>query len=150
MATERVVIDASAGVRASLTAGWQALGNVHLVAPTLFWSEVASGIRQLEYRREISADEAVGAVTQLLAANVEPYPSRELARDAQELARRLGWAKTYDAEFVALARRLDVRLLTVDQRLAATAARLVEIFPSSDGRGASAATAASRSRMSWR
>jgi predicted nucleic acid-binding protein len=94
----------------------------------LFWSEVASGIRQLEYRREVSAVEATDALTQLLDAKIEPYPSRDVARDAQKLARQLGWAKTYDAEFVTLARRLGVRLLTVDVHLAATAARFVEIY----------------------
>ena len=132
MATERVVVDASAGVQASLAAGWSALDTWHLVAPTLFWSEVASGIRQLEYRREISATEAADALTQLLDAKVEPYPSRDLAHDAQRLARQLGWAKTYDAEFVTLAKRLGAPLLTVDARLAGAAARLVDIFPGAD------------------
>jgi predicted nucleic acid-binding protein len=132
LATDKVVVDASAGVQASLTAGWGALDGWQLVAPTLFWSEVASGIRQLEYRREISAAEASDAISQLLDANIEAYPSRHLARDARHLARQLGWAKTYDAEFVALARRLGVGLLTVDARLAATARHLVDIYPPSD------------------
>jgi predicted nucleic acid-binding protein len=35
-----------------------------------------------------------------------------------------GWAKTYDAEYVALAKLLDCRLLTVDGRLRRGADRL--------------------------
>lgn len=39
-----------------------------------------------------------------------------------------GWAKTYDAEYVALAHLLGSRLLTLDARLRRTASRLVEIL----------------------
>ena len=127
MATERIVIDASAGVRASLTNGWPALRNWRLVAPTLFWSEAASGIRQMEFRRDISAQEADGALQSLIDAEVEPFPSRDLVNEAHSLAMQLGWAKTYDAEFIVLARRLNARFLTVDARLATTAARFVDL-----------------------
>ena len=127
MATERAVIDASAGVQASLTDGWRALSNLTLVTPTLFWSEASAGIRQLEFRAEISASEANAALLRLVDAPVEAIASRGLVRDASKLAKELGWAKTYDAEFVALAQRLDVPLLTVDARLAATAKRFVRL-----------------------
>ena len=41
----------------------------------------------------------------------------ELQRTATAIAVRLGWAKTYDAEYLALAQLLDIRLVTVDARL---------------------------------
>lgn len=128
MATDHVVIDASAAVRASLSNGWKALHRWTLAAPTLLWSESAAGIAQLEFRREITVAEATAALGRLLAAEVESYDSRDLILEAHDLARQLGWAKTYDAEFVVLARRLGTKLLTVDARLAATAARFVPVI----------------------
>ncbi len=56
-------------------------------------------------------------------------PAAALADDAYSLAVRLGWARTYDAEYLALAVRLECPLLTVDARLARTAEQLVQIAP---------------------
>jgi len=50
-----------------------------------------------------------------------------LAEEAWRVADELGWAKTYDAEYLALARLLRCRLLTLDGRLRRRAASLVEI-----------------------
>ena len=41
---------------------------------------------------------------------------------------QLGWAKTYDAEYVALAQILDVPLLTVDGRLARGVEHLIKVI----------------------
>ena len=46
---------------------------------------------------------------------------------AWTLAAQLGWAKTYDAEYLALAQAHDVALLTIDERLQRGAAGLVVI-----------------------
>ena len=86
-------------------------------------------MRQLEYRRDISRREAAAALSLLLAAPVETVPSRELITPAFDLAVQLGWAKTYDAEYVALARQLGAPLLTIDAALAATARRFVAVVP---------------------
>jgi predicted nucleic acid-binding protein len=40
-----------------------------------------------------------------------------LSDEAWQLADELGWAKTYDAEYVALAKILGCRLVTLDMRL---------------------------------
>jgi len=47
-----------------------------------------------------------------------------LILEAGRIADELGWAKTYDAEFVALAALLDCQLVTLDLRLRRGAAAL--------------------------
>ena len=41
----------------------------------------------------------------------------DLTSTAWQIADEFGWAKTYDAEYVALAKILDCRLVTLDARL---------------------------------
>lgn len=48
------------------------------------------------------------------------------------MAEELGWAKTYDAEYVALARLNNCRLLTLDARLKRAAGHLVDIVAPSE------------------
>lgn len=57
---------------------------------------------------------------------------RRLHERAWTLADELGWAKTYDAEYVALAQILDIPLLTVDGRLARGVAHLVPVVGPAD------------------
>jgi predicted nucleic acid-binding protein len=128
-----VVIDGNAAVNAAIVvgafAGWS---HVHLCAPTLIWSEAASGISQMHWRREITDAQASAAIERLLDAPLELFPSRDLVTEAAALAHQLGWAKTYDAEYVVLARRLGAPLMTVDARLGASASRHVEVVSPAD------------------
>jgi predicted nucleic acid-binding protein len=46
-----------------------------------------------------------------------------LIKAAWRVADELGWAKTYDAQYVALAQMLDCRLVSIDERLLRGVAR---------------------------
>lgn len=47
---------------------------------------------------------------------------------AWRLAEDLGWAKTYDAEYVALAQLVDSPLVSIDERLRRGAGHVVRIL----------------------
>ena len=53
---------------------------------------------------------------------------RVLQREATAVARVLGRAKTYDAEYVAVARLINAPLVTIDARFARRAGGLVRIL----------------------
>jgi predicted nucleic acid-binding protein len=123
-----LVIDASALVQACLAAGGVRLfQNDDLVAPPLLWSETASVLHELRWRREISDDLTSKAFAAFLDAPVRRRAPTQLYREAWRIADDLGLARTYDAEYVALARILGCRLFTVDDRLRRGAGRVVEI-----------------------
>jgi predicted nucleic acid-binding protein len=55
-----------------------------------------------------------------------------LTAEARRIADQLGWAKTHDAEYLALARLLKCRLLTTDAKLKVAASRLLNVIGPAD------------------
>ncbi len=93
-------------------------------APALMWSEASSALHEAVWRGRLDAEEADRARTRLREADVALHEHPDLADEAWQIADDLGWAKTYDAEYVALASLLGCRLVTVDARLRRGADRL--------------------------
>ena len=123
------MLDASVAVDFSLAEeGFSSLRSQRLVAPRLLWSEVPSAIHELRWRGIVSNLLADQALDQFLAAAIAERRPAALPRLAWRVAEELGWAKTYDAEYVALARLLGCRLLTADMRLRRGAARAVTVI----------------------
>ena len=104
--------------------GFDSLGSSPLVAPHLMWSEARSALHELKWRGEIAASQAESMRLRLEGCPVEPTIHPQLGPEAWRVADELGWAKVYDAEYVALARLLGCRLVTVDSRLRRGADRL--------------------------
>lgn len=109
-------------------AGLKALGREELVAPHLMWSEASSVLHELRRRKEISGELASIALERLTAADISPRRPKGLTEEAWRFADRLGWAKTYDAEYLALARLLKCRLLTTDAKLKSDGSGLVSVI----------------------
>lgn len=123
-----VVVDANVVVQLVIAGGdLGPLGAHELLAPPLLRAEALSSISELTYRGEIPADAAGAAVVRLAAVGVRLDRPDDLDRRAWEVARSLGWAKTYDAEYIALALIHGVPLLTLDARLRRGAGHLVSM-----------------------
>ncbi len=123
-----LVIDASAALYLlGSQRGVEPFANFDLVSPALLWSEVTSVLNEMRWRRELSPALAQTVFDRLLASPIDRRADDNLYRDAREVARTLGWARTYDAEYVALARTLDVDLMSRDERLRRGAARLITV-----------------------
>jgi predicted nucleic acid-binding protein len=126
--TERVlVLDASLIVEWCVARGERDLLELlsdELCSPPLMWSEASSALHERAWRRELDTEEADQARSRLARASVKSRSHPRLADEAWRIADELGWAKTYDAEYLALASLLKCRLVTVDGRLRRGADRL--------------------------
>jgi len=126
--TESVlVVDASVVVQWCVAAGRKELAQLladELCAPPLMWSEAHSALHERVWRRELDAEQAGQARSHLARVGVKSRIHPRLSDEAWRIADELGWAKTYDAEYVALASLLGCRLVTVDGRLRRGADRL--------------------------
>jgi predicted nucleic acid-binding protein len=128
-----VVVDAAVVVTACLAkAGFEPLAKEQLVAPYLMWSEASSVLHELKWRKEISTQLAEIALERLATADVSGRRPKGLTAEAWRIADQLGWAKTYDAEYLALARLLRCRLVTTDAKLKAAASRLLNVIGPAD------------------
>ena len=119
-----LVVDASVAVRVAAGSSSWTLTSDELIAPSLLWSEVSSAIHAAWWRREIDADRAQVLRTRFAALTIRRVQPRRLLDVAWDLADQLGLAKTYDAEFLALARLEGCRVVTADRRLLALGRRL--------------------------
>ena len=128
-----LVVDANVVVQAALeSAGLGRIAAYELIAPPIMPSEAVSTLHEMRFRREISAELARIALDRLAGFAYEVRRPPELAPVAWRIADSLGWAKTYDAEYVALAQLVECRLVTLDARLARGAGRLVEVVGPAD------------------
>jgi indolepyruvate ferredoxin oxidoreductase alpha subunit len=113
----RYVIDAGVAIR--IAAGEVAVAAEHeLLAPTLLRSQVLSTLHETVARGELSEAEALKRLAQLHRLSIRLLGDGVLRRRAWDLATKLGWASTYDAEYVALTQLQADAFVTQDEELA--------------------------------
>ena len=119
------VVDCDTLVR--IAAGETEVAADHrLVAPTLVRSQALSALYQAARRGEISAAEGIERVTRINSLKVRFLGDKVLQRNAWRVADQLGWATTYDAEFVALTQLQADVFVTSNDDLARAVSGLVE------------------------
>jgi predicted nucleic acid-binding protein len=120
-----LVVDASLAVAECLAGSdFEPYTADELVAPPLLWPETRSALHAMAWRGAAAPDDARAAARRLDAAPIGERRPEGLGRQTWQFADELGWAKTYDAEYLALASLLDCRLVTLDRRLRGRTAHL--------------------------
>jgi len=113
----RFVVDSSAVLHLA-SAGIEVSEEHELLAPTLLRSQTLSELHEAVERREIPADVARDRLTRIGRMRIRLLGDAVLRRRAWELADQLGWAETFNAEYVALTQLQADAFVTLDAELA--------------------------------
>jgi predicted nucleic acid-binding protein len=98
--------------------GFEVPAEHELLAPTLLRSQTLSALHEAVHAGEIPPDVALDRLTRIRTIPIRLLGDAVLRRVAWEVADRLGWASTYDAEYVALTKLQADAFVTLDAELA--------------------------------
>lgn len=119
-----LIVDANVAIAACARPnGFHELPD-ELAGPPLLWSEARSTLHLQAAKNEISTERAEHLHERLNAAPIKRLDPPNLGEETWRIANDLGWGRTYDAEYVALASLLNCRLVTLDMPLRRGADRL--------------------------
>lgn len=124
----RFVVDSSAVLHLA-SAGIEAPRAHKLLAPTLLRSQTLSALHEAVRRGEIPADIARDRLARIARIPIRLLGDAVLRRRAWEVADQLGWASTYNAEYVALTQLQGDALVTLDAGLARSVRGIIAIAP---------------------
>ena len=113
----RFVVDASAVIQLA-SMGVEVDAEHELLAPTLLRSQTLSALHEAVARGDVRADDARERLARVGRMRIRLLGDAVLRRRAWELADRLGWASTYDAEYIALTQLQADAFVTLDMDLA--------------------------------
>jgi predicted nucleic acid-binding protein len=121
----KFVVDAGAVLHLA-SAGIKVRDTHKLLAPTLLRSQTLSALHEAVQRGELSADVARDRLAHIRRMRIRLLGDAVLQRRAWDLADQLGWASTYDAEYVALTQLQADAFVTLDAKLARSVKGIVE------------------------
>ena len=124
----RFVVDSSAMLHLASEA-IEVSDKHELLAPTLLRSETLSDLHEAVHRGEIPADVAREHLARIRMMPIRLLGDAVLRRRAWELADQLGWAQTYDAEYVALTQLQADAFVTLNAELARSVEGIVTTAP---------------------
>ena len=100
-----------------------------MLAPTLLRSQTLSVLHEAVQRGELAADVARERLARVGQMKIRLLGDAVLRRRAWELADQLGWASTYDAEYIALTQLQADAFVTLDAELARSVEGVVATAP---------------------
>jgi predicted nucleic acid-binding protein len=121
----KFVVDVGAVLRIAAD-GIEIPDEHQLLAPTLLRSQVLSTLHEAVHRGDLSAGDARERLARVRRIRIRLLGDAVLQRRAWELADRLGWASTYDAEYLALTQLQADAFITTDEKLARTVEGIVQ------------------------
>src|SRR5437762_14342675 len=113
----RFVVDSGVVLRLAGD-GIEAAAEHELLAPTLLRSQTLSALHEAVHGGEIPQEVALDRLTRISALPIRLLGDAVLRRRAWVVAEQLGWAETYDAEYVALTLLQADAFVTLDSELA--------------------------------
>jgi predicted nucleic acid-binding protein len=113
----RFVVDCRAVLHLA-TEGIEVAAGHELLAPTLLRSQTLSALHEAVHRGELPPEAALDRLARIQAMRIRLLGDAVLRRRAWELADQLGWAETYDAEYLALTQLQADAFVTLDPELA--------------------------------
>ena len=123
-----LVVDATVVLAACAAEdGFAQFTDPDLVAPPLMWSEARAVLHELARRGDLPAAQARRMRRAVDRAPVAEQGHPSLGETSWDIADRMGLSRTYAAEYVALARLLGCRLVTLDADIARRARRLAVV-----------------------
>ena len=120
----RFVLDASAAIHLA-SSDATAPSEHAFLAPTLLRSQTLSLLHEAVHRGELTAEVARERLARIGGMPIRLLGDAVLRRRAWEVADRLGWASTYEAEYIALTQLQADALVTMDEDLARRVAGVV-------------------------
>ena len=121
----RFVVDSSAVLRLA-SADTEVPAKHKLLAPTLLRSQTLSDLHEAVQRGEFAAEVARDHLARIGRMPIRLLGDAVLRRRAWELADQLGWAETFNAEYVALTQLQADAFITLDKELARSVKGIVE------------------------
>jgi predicted nucleic acid-binding protein len=124
----RFVVDCGVVVQLA-SEGYEVPAEHELLAPTLLRSQTLSALHEAVHAGEIEPEVALDRLARIRAIPIRLLGDAVLRRRAWDLAERLGWASTYDAEYVALTQLQADVFVTLDAELARRVEGVVATAP---------------------
>jgi predicted nucleic acid-binding protein len=103
-----------------------------LLAPTLVRSQTLSALHEAVHRGKLSSAVAREQIARIGRMPIRLLGDAVLRRRAWDLADRLGWPATYDAEYLALTQLQADAFVTLDAKLARSARKVVTVASPDD------------------
>ena len=98
--------------------GFEVPPEHELLAPTLLRSQALSALHEAVHQGKLAPEVALDQLIRIRALPIRLLGDAVLRRRAWDLADQLGWAGTYDAEYLALTQLQADAFVTLDTDLA--------------------------------